>query len=191
MRDRIRWGILICLLLSIAPRVSAQETTLSRKGVSDLLRTAGVKVTEVPAPVGGRPAQELRIRWETIDAAAPIGASTGSEAGRFASLERRAVSGELPQPRSFELSSEQLLVAALDAEGRLQAWALIVDPRLLRTEAASPPGELRGETLYRPAAEFWVALPSDREIATLRFFQPRWTGKAFTLTLLGSAPLSK
>ena len=56
-------------------------------------------------------------------------------------------------------SEYELVVVALDAEGRETSWQKVRDPRVLRSEQPGPTGELQGEIFYRAETELVVVVP--------------------------------
>jgi hypothetical protein len=94
--------------------------------------------------------------------------------------------GALPKQRSAELSPTQIVVVALDAEGRMRWCGLVNDPRLLRAEWPGPDGQLTGQVIYKESAEFVVSYPDDDSIAEIRLYHPDWDGQDFSLELVGA-----
>lgn len=164
--------------------------------VRALLSASGVEVgAEVRPAVAARSRSHraVRISWEADKAALPRPAAQHLNApGRVAlarAAERRE--GGLPKQRSAELSSDQVVVVALDAEGRMRWCGLVADPRLLRAEWPGADGELTGQVLYRESAEFFVAYPDDDSIKEIRLYHPDWDGRAFSLKPVGSVTPEK
>jgi hypothetical protein len=89
------------------------------------------------------------------------------------------------------LSSEQILVLTLDARAQLRWWTLLPDPRIVRAEEPQAGGELKGQVVFQPEADFLVDVPEDAGAVELRFYHPRWTGEEFALELLGTLPLDR
>lgn len=135
--------------------------------------------------------QEVRVQWEAyIGAPAPqVVPGTAQPSNLFTLLERRRVPGSLPRQRNPELSSDQIVVVAVDAQGQEIGRSLILDPRVLRAERPRPTGELSGEVLHHANTELLIALPDDPAIRELRLYHPRWTGTVFDLDWLGTVPL--
>jgi hypothetical protein len=174
-----------------ASNAVGNRTFLSER-VRGLLASAGVEVgpaanTASDAP--GRSHRELRVSWEADKAALPQPAAVQyrNAPGRVA-LSRAAVrrEGGLPKQRSAELSPTQVVVVALDAEGRMRWCGLVADPRLLRAEVPGPDGELTGQVIYRESAEFVVSYPDDEAIAEIRLYHPDWDGQDFSLAPVGA-----
>ena len=161
-----------------------------RSKLEALLSPVGVSVRNFSAPTQLDTYRQLRLQWTAYLGAAEVfnpqeeQYSAGQE---ITILEQRKGKGRLPHQRSLELSTEQLLVIAIDAQGQLQAWTLIADPRIIRAEVPASTGNLSGKRLHRSRPEFLVDLPDHPEITQLRFYHPNWTGKEFTLELVGSA----
>jgi hypothetical protein len=166
------------------------RVTLSER-VRGLLAESGVEVGAAasPAASSARSHRELKVSWEADKAALPrpAAAQNRNAPGRVALLSasaRRA--GALPKQRSAELSPTQVVVVALDSEGRMRWCGLVEDPRLLRAEAPGPDGELTGQVIYRESAEFVVQFPDDEAIAEVRLYHPDWDGQKFSLELVGA-----
>ena len=178
--------------LAQAGQRNAATPASGMKALNDLLTANGVVVTEPGAAQGAGGVQELRVRWDAYAESSEQvlrAASAPRPAASFSVFSRRQLSGSLPVQRAPELSSEEVLVVAVDARARLRGWALIPDPRIVRYESPSPTGELSGQILYRATPEFLIALPDDRAITELRVYHPRWTGDGYVLDALGKISL--
>lgn len=169
--------------------VEADKDIEVRRKLEELLLPVGVRIGGSVFGTQSNVYNQLRIRWdayvkapEFIDPARDQ-YDRGSE---FTVVGERKDVGSLPRLRAIELSSEQILMVGVNSQEELQAWSLIADPRVLRVEAPDSAGKLRGKVLHRSTPEFHVNVPVDLEITELRFYQPHWTGKAFTLELLGA-----
>lgn len=160
--------------------------------VRALLSAAGVEVgadVKPAAAARARSHRAVRILWEADKAALPRPAAAQhlNAPGRVAlarAAERRE--GGLPKQRSAELSSDQIVVVALDAEGRMRWCGLVADPRLVRAEWPGADGELTGHVLYKESAEFFVAYPDDDAIKEIRLYHADWDGRAFSLKSVGA-----
>lgn len=174
---------------------SAEAAVASRASLSErvrgLLAELGVEVGAAPNSVltSARSHRELKLSWAADRAALPSPAAVQSKnaAGRVA-LAQASVrrEGALPKQRSAELSTTQVVVVALDAEGRMRWCGLVADPRLLRAEVSNPGGEMSGQVLYRESAEFVVDYPDDESITEIRLYHPDWDGQKFSLAPLGA-----
>lgn len=177
-----------------APAPSGHSAVGSRASLAErvraLLAAKGVEVGPAanPAPAA-RSHRQLSVAWEADKSAlpAPAAVQNRNAPGRV-SLSRGAVrrAGALPKQRSAELSATQVVVVALDAEGRMRWCGLVADPRLLRAEAPGPDGELSGRVIYRESAEFVVSYPDDDAVAEVRLYHPDWDGQNFSLELIGA-----
>ena len=134
--------------------------------------------------------QDVRVAWNAYTAAAPqVAPGTARPGDIFTLLARRSLPGLLPRQRNPEVSSNQIAILAINAEGREIDGQLIPDPRILRVEQPGPNGELRGEVLHHVNTELLITIPDDPDIVELRLYKPRWTGTTFILDLLGAIPL--
>ena len=176
-----------------APQTEAavsNRATLSER-VRGLLAESGVGVgtADTTPAASARSHRELRVSWEADKAALPRAASAqyrnapGRVALASAPVRRE---GGLPKQRSAELSPTQVVVVALDAEGRMRWCGLVTDPRLLRAEVADADGELTGQVLYKESAEFIIQYPDDESIKEIRLYHPDWDGQKFSLEPVGA-----
>jgi len=178
-----------------AEKRAASAAVSGRAALSERVRTllaeSGVEVgaADTTQAASARTHRELRVSWEADKAAlpGPAAAQYTNARGRVA-LARAAVrrEGALPKRRSAELSPTQVVVVALDAEGRMRWCGVVADPRLLRAEVSDPGGELTGQVIYRESAEFVVHYPDDDSITEIRLYHPDWDGQKFSLAPLGA-----
>ncbi len=176
------------------PAASSNDAVSNRSSLAErvrgLLVASGVEVgPAAAASANARSHRTLRVSWEADKAALPhpSAAQYKNAPGRVALLgasARRA--GALPKQRSAELSPTQVVVVALDAEGRMRWCGLVADPRLLRAEVPGPDGELTGQVIYRESAEFVVQYPDDEAVTEVRLYHPDWDGQKFSLELVGA-----
>jgi hypothetical protein len=134
---------------------------------------------------------EFRVRWTTnAGIRSPNNpASAQSLTGEgFSLVDSRQTRGPMPRQRMPELSSDQILVVMTDQQGEQTGWALVPDPRIIRAESPGPDGILTGQVLYLSSAEFLVPVPAGSATG-MRFYQPFWTGKEFSLILLGTVAI--
>lgn len=164
--------------------------TMNRERLSALLSAVGVRVEDSVLPAEVQPFQEMRIRWDA-DASSLDLVLTEQEPSKrvLTTIERRKRNQALSRQRSLELSTNQLLVVAVNGQRQLRWWSLIPDPRIMRAESPNAGGKLSGRVLYRSKAEFIVAFPDDEMITELRLYHPHWTGSEFTLEPLGTISL--
>lgn len=164
---------------------------MNRERLSTLLSAVGVSVEGPALPAEAQTFHEVRIRWDAADASSRDQAPTEKEPSSrvLTAVERRKRNRPLPRQRSLELSTNQLLVVAVNGQRQLRWWSLIPDPRILRAESPDAGGQLSGKVLHHSKAEFIVAFPDDETIIELRLYHPHWTGSEFTLEPLGTIPL--
>jgi hypothetical protein len=144
----------------------------------------------VAAPAQDAP-RSLEVTLKlTTPGISPAGFVTARPSAHRLSVRGLRVATEPPHPERFvELSEDRLVVSASGRDGRELGRITIVDPRLLRAEIADDEGRLSSVRLYRPEADFTIALPDVPAIASLRLFQPVWDGAAFVLELVGEVAL--
>lgn len=176
----------------------ASEISTSRAGITEqdkeskikntltsLLANLGVHVGPTLPTLETQTFREIRVRWQS--SGTPPGLANLEErspAGILAIVDSMKRSGPLPRQRSVELSTNQLLVIAVDQNSELRWWTLLLDPRLVRAEVPGATGETGSENYYVMKVDFMVAYPDDPAIRELRFYHPVWTGEEFHLQLL-------
>lgn len=102
---------------------------------------------------------------------------------------QRSILESPPQERSPQLSSDHIVVIALDVDGREITRLNVLDPRLIRAEVPGPSVNLSAQVIYREYVEFKIALPDEPALRQLKFFKPEWMGAKFNLHLIGEANL--
>lgn len=177
--------ILFALHAALMAGVVAQVLPASRSESS--VRT--LPVFSSAAPAGGQ--IELTVRW--VAGQAPAGTMTTSRAAadtnRFEVRRRAAVDDPPVRERDPQLAEDELVIVALDAQGREVGWQHLKDPRIVRSEQPGFGGRLRGRTLFRAEAELIVRVPQSLGAATLNLYEVAWTGSAFVLRGCGSIPI--
>jgi hypothetical protein len=135
--------------------------------------------------------QEVRVRWDayagTLGPLVAPGAAP--PANSFTVLERKRGSGSMPRQRNPEPSSNQIVVLAMSAAGKVIDGHLIPDPRILRAEGPNASGDLTGQVVHRTSTELLIAVPDDPAIVELQLYHPHWTGTTFVFDLIGTIPL--
>jgi hypothetical protein len=152
-----------------------------------LILTIGQSVTGANAQM----VQEVRITWDaSAESRAPgVDGERRQAPNRFTLLGRQTGPGLLARQRNPELSSDQIVVVAVDSVGNEIDRQLVADPRVVRTELPAPSGRLKHEVHHRTRTELMITLPDDPAIAEIRLYHPRWTGNTFALDLLGTVSL--
>ncbi len=112
-----------------------------------------------------------------------------SPVNRVIVTEHRSVYESPLRQRNPELSSQQLVLNALDSNGKEVAQIIIDDPRLVRAQTVNPAGEITCEVLYQEGVDFSVVLPDEPDLTELKIYQPHWTGTTYKLELIGKALL--
>jgi hypothetical protein len=169
------------------PKIGLARTESRQESAAEDFRTAqnsphlqSVDQDEAPS--------EALVRWDAVlgtDGAAP-GLRQSTETEMFSLIGIRQTSLPMPRQRMPELSPDQILVVFSDAQGEQQDWTLISDPRIIRAEMTGPNGELTGQIIYRSNTEFMIPFSGGSGIANMKFYQPHWMGKEFSLDLLGT-----
>ena len=96
--------------------------------------------------------------------------------------------GDLPQQRSNELSEQQIVVAAYDADGRELRRLAVLDPRLLIAETLDAQGHLvRAAERVQPHSRLDLLVPAETDRIAL--FKPQWNGRDFELLPLAQLRL--
>ena len=100
-------------------------------------------------------------------------------------LKREKSVGPPARRRALELSPDLLVVASLDAQGRLRDWTLLHDPRTVRAEFPASNGQLAGARLNVANPLCIVDIPDDPAVTEIRIYQPVWSGPSYGLALIG------
>ena len=150
------------------------------------------QMADVAAPTAA--AVEMTIHWNVTFAAASTDpqptAAAGPPRDDFEVTARRLVAHMPARQRDPQLSEDDLVIVAVDAQGVEIAWQVVKDPSLVRAETPTPSGELEHRILRRADASFIVTLPQrSPAIATLRLYKPRWTGSAYVLDAVGTVTI--
>jgi len=155
-------------------------------GLAALLSPLGVHVKDALVTVGSARYKEMKVRWTRTDATDAVHGSLVKDSGPgiLSVLTASSKTGALPQQRSLDLSTNQILTVAVDANNNLRWWRLILDPRLVRAEAPDANGELRSQELFLSEVEFSVDFPDDPSITEVQLYCLIWNGQEFQLELV-------
>ena len=175
--------------ISQARVAEPDKETRIRNKLAELLSGAGVHVGKVLPIPDVDTYKELRVRWQSSGTSTRTGSVNllqSPSSGVLTAIASTNKHGSLPRDRSFELSTNQILVIGLDRNTELRCWRLLLDPRLVRSEAPVTSGETQGEEYYLTSVDFIIPYPGDPEIRELRIYRPLWTGKNFQLELIST-----
>jgi len=160
------------------------EATRSR--LSILFAGEGLHLSQSSSLPKNGAYREAKIRWENAVGSASGLVSAEQRRGALR-LEARSVKrGGLQRQRSFELSTDQIVVIAVDAKDEIRWWHTQTDPRLVRAETPGETGDISSRNLYLVNVDFSIDYPDDPSVQSLRFYSPIWTGKEFHLQLIDS-----
>ena len=159
------------------------------------LAVAGLNVaSQCSASSDGDKVLSLQVRWNAYESARPMiqpetdKVPTG---GGFTISEMKQEAGTVTLPKSSELSTDQVVVVAIDNQQRLCSWNVVADPRTVRAEHGDADGTIKGNLFHRTTAYMLVDLQDSPTVAQLRFYHPRWTGTEFVLDPLGAAQVNR
>jgi hypothetical protein len=181
--------VLLAALLGLA----GQDVLPSRPAAS-------VKTLPTFAAIATAPRQtELTVRW--APAAPPAGqpppggalltSPPAPQSQRFEVLRRGAVNEAPVRERDPQVGPDDLVIVAVDAQGREVGWQRVKDPRIVRSEQPGPDGLLSGQVFYRSETELVVRVPDNVAVATLRVYDVQWNGSEFLLIGLGTIPAGR
>jgi hypothetical protein len=160
-----------------------------KKTLAGLLAGTGVQIGETPSLSDIQTYTQIQVHWQGATNSKALSANTLDRqpgSGVVTLLKSVSRNGILPRDRSLELSTNHVLVVAVDEKQALRWWKLLLDPRLVRSETVAANGEIHGEQFYRSRVDFKVEYPADPAIRQLRFYQPIWTGTNFRLELIST-----
>ena len=157
-----------------------------------LLESDSVRVDDaalLPAQTERSQTIFVRLKSETGNSADGLSPQMPETVGVFL-LKVKSETGALSRQRSVELSPNQILVVAVNAQKQVLWWNLQPDPRVFRAETSDDTGQLSGKTLYRHETEMLVSLPADAAISEVRFYHPVWDGVGnYSLKKIGNMNL--
>jgi hypothetical protein len=156
---------------------SGRAKTDAVRKIEDLLSRTNVHIPPQSALAVSARSIEVRLQWNAYlnpDASIVRSEAQGRPAGGFVIIGIQQVPEAVVQPRAPELSTEELLIAAVDAQQGLRAWTLVLDPRILREESRETK-DIKGEIFHHTRPEFVITLPEDNSIAELRIYSPTWS----------------
>jgi len=185
------------LVAQQAPPTPSPESKVMMQRLSELLQPVGVQVAaETMPPPAGMGTKELRVRWgrgtsPSAPAAQGVPAPGPPPPGSFSISSQRRYAETAPRQRVLEIEPGRLLVAAVDRNGRLRSWMVIIDPRIVRSEGPGPDGTLTGQTLVVEQTEFFLSVPDDPEIVECRFYEPILNGNTYRLASMGSLSVTR
>jgi len=175
---------------SQAVEQKTQAERINEQKFASLMSSVGVQADLLNRVTPGATYRSLRLQIATNSDAT---AANNSLAQTFLTSVNsdQARTGELPRYRSFELSSQHLVVVTLDGTNRLRWWSLIPDPRILRAEEPDANGRLSGKVIYQGNVEVVLEIPDDAAANELRFYHPQWTDGRVALVLVSTVALHK
>jgi hypothetical protein len=134
---------------------------------------------------------ELIISWAVSAGTPGILTVPGAarELHQFQVRARTPVSDPPVRERDPQIAEDDLVIVALDPQGREIGWQHLKDPRIVRSEQPGPDGLLTGQVLHRSDAEFVVRMPDSLPAVSLRVYEPQWNGTEFMLRELGTVVL--
>ena len=161
--------------------------------LSQFMSQIGVQVGEIVDAASISAYRQLNITLSTRDKPdlSPATEQLRSTEANVSLRSSTIKEGSLPRRRSFQLTSDQLLIITVDNQSRLRWWFTIPDPRILRAEGPGPDGVLTGEVIFQKSVNFTLHIPNDSAAVELRMYHPRWTGQEFIPVLISSMPLNK
>jgi hypothetical protein len=201
MRGKFLVPVLTLISLAIAgsssvARAQGQQMVAERdkegavkKTLAGLLAGTGVQIGETPSLSDIQTYTQIQVHWQGATNSKSLSANALERQPGFGVvtlLKSVSRDGILPRDRSLELSTNHILVVAVDEKQALRWWKLRLDPRLVRSETVAANGEIHGEQFYRSRVDFKVEYPADPAIRQLRFYQPIWTGTNFRLELIST-----
>jgi len=150
-----------------------------------------IMIVHFVCPTIARTADEFRLRLNMqSDSELKPAEVQPSPSERVTVLDGRRIPGKAPRHRNVELSSQHLLVIGLDENDREITRAVIIDPRLIRSEIFNSSGEIvSSELIYKDNVEFSLAFSDDPRLRRLKIYHPNWRGNTFSLKLIGETQL--
>jgi hypothetical protein len=134
---------------------------------------------------------ELTIAWAALAGTPDTIAPPDSlpELHQFQLQRRVAVSDPPVRERDPQISSDELVIVAHDAQQREIGWQHVKDPRLVRSEQPGPTGVLSGQEFQRVNVDLVVRVPDDLLTVSLAVYEVRRSDAGLILRQLGTIPL--
>ena len=157
-----------------------------------LLAADGVRVDDAALlPPKAEQSQTIFVRLQSGDNDFADGFSAQVPKNIAVSLlKMKTETGALSRQRIFELSADQILGVAVNAQKQVLWWAVQPDPIVFRAEVSDNSGRLSGKARYRQETEMLVSLPAAAGIAEVRLYRPIWDGvSTYSLELIGGLNL--
>ena len=172
-----------CTFLEHCERMGGGVRLRSRRGAMMLAVVSAVAIANTPsaaqiatgrsfeefqrsaAQASSSRSLEVRLLWSTATAVRDPTRTTN----RLQVLSIQRVAIRSTPARGTGVTSERLLAALEDASGRVIAWRMLRDPRIVRAESASAP-VLNGQTLYYVQTELLLLLPDTATATRLRVY---------------------
>ena len=194
----VKEGFQECFISDFPVRIRGQAAEPAQIGLAatSALQSAtkNVQVNQVLVhQAESESSMEVHIKWNVGHHSLPLSNTQAPlqnvSADSFSLLKLRQIPGAAPRQRVPELSPDQILIFVVDDSGVERDWTLIGDPRIIRGESTGPYEELGGHVSIKQDAEFTVVIPANILASGLKFYQPNWTGKNYSLELLGTLSL--
>lgn len=101
-----------------------------------------------------------------------------------------AEQGTMQALYSPAMTTEEIFVAAVNAQSELLYWKRIRDPRIVRAESSDANGRMQGRTYHRSTVEMHISIPDNPGITNVRLFLPQAVAGPITLVPLYDFPLN-
>ena len=146
---------------------------------------------EIKLHLGAVPPQRARNNLSATPPAGNLSAPAPVDNSNSVTiLSQKRTQSSPPRQRNPEISAQHLIIVGLNAQGQETSRTIMLDPRILRAEAAESSGKrIPTEIMYREDVSFSITIPDDSNAVTLQIYKPRWTGKEFALDLIGQVNL--
>jgi hypothetical protein len=172
----------------VQPKQTETKEAMNAKKLDDLFVNADVRLDEaaiLPAQI--ERSQTIIARLQSSDNLDSNEFSEQmAESAEVSLVQLKKESGALSRQRVLELSQNQIMVVAINAQKQVLWWNLQPDPRVFRAETSDDAGNLSGKTLYRNDSEILFSIPADAAINEVRFYHPVWDGtSSYSLQQIG------
>jgi hypothetical protein len=113
------------------------------------------------------------------------------EVNRFEILKRGGIIGPPVRERDPQIGVDDLVIVAVDGQGREVGWQRVKDPRIVRSEQPGPGGLLNGQVFYRRETELVFRVPDGVPVELVRVYDVEWNGREFMLRGIGTIPVPR
>ena len=183
------------ILLVLSALLAVQQNALPQRTLASVRA-----LPTVAALATASRSVEITIDWLSVDAPGPgrgpvpgggvlVTPRSLPEVHRFRIVRRVVIDGAPARERDPQVAADELVVVAVNSQGREIGWLHLTDPRVVRGEQPGARGTLTGQVLHRTETQLMIRLPDGLDASALRVYEVLSGSADFTLRNLGTISL--